>query len=412
MTRRIAAGAGRAQIVPHILILEEWLQFFRTSSSADIEEVCVAITDLHARLPEDYLAGLEYDHRTICLRGSLVCWSVTSGSYVMQKMQLQTVLSGRLRRDTLTFAGTGSGKSLPIAILILRDNPLEFRVTITISPLKRLQTSQEQDFNTRYGIRTFAINDDRPRDDAWWAKNIYSKKGSFKSPEYQKLLTRINVDEAHFFVTAGFALYVLPAFRPAWGHLSELKTMLLQSVSWQEFSATFPEHIKVHIINKLLKHPFDFVHQTSNRPNIMYATHAVPGKLDDTANYECFLTTPFDLQSQPHIPIFVDDKTLTAKISNHPESCLPEEYRGTGVIKHYHSAMSKLYLEQTHADFVSPTGTCKILITTSGQSVGVDFPNVKIVCTVDLPSTIVDALQRGGRANTRKALTLIVLAPN
>ena len=29
---------------------------------------------------------------------------------------------------------------------------------------------------------------------------------------------------------------------------------------------------------------------------------------------------------------------------------------------------------------------------------GIDFPNVKIVCTVGLPSTIVDALQRGGRA--------------
>ena len=29
---------------------------------------------------------------------------------------------------------------------------------------------------------------------------------------------------------------------------------------------------------------------------------------------------------------------------------------------------------------------------------GVDFPNVKIVCTAGLPSTIVDALQRAGRA--------------
>jgi superfamily II DNA or RNA helicase len=32
---------------------------------------------------------------------------------------------------------------------------------------------------------------------------------------------------------------------------------------------------------------------------------------------------------------------------------------------------------------------------------GVDFPNVKIVCTVGLPATIVDALQRGGRAIRR-----------
>lgn len=60
--------------------------------------------------------------------------------------------------------------------------------------------------------------------------------------------------------------------------------------------------------------------------------------------------------------------------------------------------MSAEYLENVHQDFVSPSGTCRILIATSGESVGVDFPNVKIVATVGLPANIVDALQRGGRA--------------
>ncbi|KAF8804753.1 hypothetical protein BYT27DRAFT_7213853 [Phlegmacium glaucopus] len=60
--------------------------------------------------------------------------------------------------------------------------------------------------------------------------------------------------------------------------------------------------------------------------------------------------------------------------------------------------MSKEYLEKVHDNFISPTGTCKILIATSGESVGIDFPNVKIVCTVGLPTNIVDALQWGGRA--------------
>ncbi|KAF9470443.1 hypothetical protein BDN70DRAFT_821377 [Pholiota conissans] len=128
----------------------------------------------------------------------------------------------------------------------------------------------------------------------------------------------------------------------------------------------------------------------------------VPCKIDDPQNYECLLhfgdDKKFDLQAQPHVIIFADDKVLTAKIAMHLEGCLPPEHRGKGVVKHYHSAMSKLYLEQTHSDFVSPTGTCRILIATSGESVGIDFPNVKIVCTLGLPSTIVDALQRGGRA--------------
>ena len=45
---------------------------------------------------------------------------------------------------------------------------------------------------------------------------------------------------------------------------------------------------------------------------------------------------------------------------------------------------------------------------------GIDFPNVQIVCTVGLPTTTVDALQRGGRAfrnSTRDALFLIFYEP-
>jgi superfamily II DNA or RNA helicase len=43
-------------------------------------------------------------------------------------------------------------------------------------------------------------------------------------------------------------------------------------------------------------------------------------------------------------------------------------------------------------------------------SKGVDFPNVKIVCTAGLPSTIVDVLQRAGRAlRTSMETALFVL---
>ncbi|KAF8169076.1 P-loop containing nucleoside triphosphate hydrolase protein, partial [Pholiota molesta] len=285
---------------------------------------------------------------------------------------------------------------------------------------------QEQEFVSRYGIRTFAINDHTPRDDTWWTTNIYSSNKPIKLPaqhliitveqlfvnghghlprvgnlirtaKFQKLIARINVDEAHFFYTAGYPLFGTPAFRPAWEKLAGLKVLLRPSIRWHMFSATFPPHILTLVKERLLKPSFEFIQQTSNRPNLIYATHQVPGKLDDVQNYECFLSTLFDLSTHPHILIFVDDKALTSKITNHLDGCLPLKYRGKGIVKHYHSGMSTEYLEQTHADFVSPTGTCKILVTTSGQSVGVDFPNVKIVATIGLPPTIVDALQRGGR---------------
>ncbi|KAF8221989.1 hypothetical protein L208DRAFT_1074557, partial [Tricholoma matsutake] len=65
-------------------------------------------------------------------------------------------------------AGTGSGKTLPIALNLLLDDPLDNCISLTISPLKRLQVTQENDFNTKYQIRTVSINDDTPREDAYW----------------------------------------------------------------------------------------------------------------------------------------------------------------------------------------------------------------------------------------------------
>jgi len=83
-------------------------------------------------------------------------------------MQLRTVLSDYQKRDCLIAAGTGSGKTLPIALCILLDDPAANLITITISPLKRLQVTQESDFNSRFQIPTVSINEDTPRDLNWW----------------------------------------------------------------------------------------------------------------------------------------------------------------------------------------------------------------------------------------------------
>ncbi|KAF9030930.1 hypothetical protein BJ165DRAFT_1326816, partial [Panaeolus papilionaceus] len=96
--------------------------------------------------------------------------------------------------------------------------------------------------------------------------------------------------------------------------------------------------------------------------------------------------------------IFVDDKDLAQRISLYLNSCLPVELRKKGVIRHYHSNMSEKYLQQAHEAFTTADGACRILVATAGQSVGVDFPDVAIVCCVGVPSTIMDILQRAGQA--------------
>ena len=77
-------------------------------------------------------------------------------------------------KDALIAAGTGSGKTLPIALCILLDDPTANYLSVTISPLKRLQVTQESDFNNRFGIPTVTINEDTPRDSEWWNVSVRS----------------------------------------------------------------------------------------------------------------------------------------------------------------------------------------------------------------------------------------------
>ena len=136
---------------------------------------------LPSRLPMDFLNGLAEKDKTTCLLATLICWCVTGGTQVPRAMQLRAVLADRLRKDTLIAAGTGSGKTLPIALNILLDDPTKKLVTITFSPLKRLQVTQENDFNSRYGIPTVVINQDTPDEDNWYQVRLRLKIKSLEA---------------------------------------------------------------------------------------------------------------------------------------------------------------------------------------------------------------------------------------
>jgi len=152
--------------------LEERLQSFRTCAPGEISRL-VSTTIPQDRLPIQYLESLTDEDKTICFRASMICWAVSAGAMVPREMQFRTVLADFRGRDALIAAGTGSGKTLPIALCILLDNPAENFITITISPLKRLQVTQESDFNTRFGIPTVVINDDTSGENDWWNVSLF-----------------------------------------------------------------------------------------------------------------------------------------------------------------------------------------------------------------------------------------------
>jgi hypothetical protein len=145
----------------------ESFQFFRTCSPAEISSL-VATEIPQKLLPLTYLNGLSEHDKTVCLRVTMICWVMSKQTMVPREMQLRVVLADVHGKDALVAAGTGSGKTLPIALSILLDDPTANYLSITISPLKRLQVTQESDFKSRFGIPTVTINEDTPRDSEWW----------------------------------------------------------------------------------------------------------------------------------------------------------------------------------------------------------------------------------------------------
>ncbi|KAG2074459.1 hypothetical protein BDR04DRAFT_1008020, partial [Suillus decipiens] len=73
------------------------------------------------------------------LRACLIVYVLTSTAIVPRQFQLEAALATLNGRDSVINAGTGSGKTLCILTpILLRPGT----VSMTISPLKRLQATQ------------------------------------------------------------------------------------------------------------------------------------------------------------------------------------------------------------------------------------------------------------------------------
>lgn len=188
--------------------------------------------------------------------------------------------------------------------------------------------------------------------------------------DFKKRLKRVHVDEAHFIYTAGLGLYGLPAFRPAWGRLGEFRIKLDKDLRVMALSGTQPPHIKKKIKESLLfkDETLFSIELSSNRPNIIYATHPIVNNLSDFRNLDFLVPDPYPSGFKfPKTLVFHDSTDEAAAAAVYNNRRLPEDQRNKGIIKHYHSGMSKRYLTEVYENF-SQQGTCRILHATEGAS--------------------------------------------
>jgi ATP-dependent helicase YprA (DUF1998 family) len=101
---------------------------------------------------------------TLAQRLCLLACVASGFSIIPFNFQLTATIAVLDGKDSLVDVGTGYGKTWCMILpALLRPN----RVTLVISPLKRLQVNQVLEFE-KYGVGIMSINEDTPNDDALW----------------------------------------------------------------------------------------------------------------------------------------------------------------------------------------------------------------------------------------------------
>jgi superfamily II DNA helicase RecQ len=169
----------------------------------------------------------------------------------------------------------------------------------------------------------------------------------------------INVDEAHFIYTSGIRKHGQPQFRPAYGVLNVVRLLFSKHMAVSAHSATLPLHM-LKVIASKLSMPTNYlpIDVTSNRPNVVYATHKLVGGTSNYNNLNCVIPIPYHPPMLiPKGVIFFDDKAESSDALAHLNYRLPPELWDASIIKHYHGGMLKEYLQATYNDFCDPNGT-------------------------------------------------------
>ncbi|KAF8266826.1 P-loop containing nucleoside triphosphate hydrolase protein [Lactarius quietus] len=393
------------------------LQSIRKLPNALMHLVYSEMVPMERRLPEDFWLPYTEEQQAIGLHASLLLWFHSGFRDLPRVFQLTATIAIMSGQDSLIDVDT---------------------LAIVFSPLKRLQAVQVLAFS-RYQIKAVAINKDTPNDQNLWKdirngvysvlivqpEQLFMAKGHLpwlahliaEDRHFSRLIQRVHVDEAHFIYTAGLKNYGLELFRSAWGRLGEFHIKIGKQVPMQALSGTQPPHIKAAITKSLLFEESQLcsINLTSNRPNIVYATHPIVGKLSDFRNLDFVVPHPYPAGwSLPKTVVFHDSVEQTSEAALYNTRRLPEDLQKKGLVMHYHGLMSKEYLTRVYEDFSNPHGQCRVLHATEGASTGLDIPDIEVVIqygiTCDVPTTL-QRCGRAGRSPMGKAIFLLMYEP-
>ncbi|KAJ7577341.1 hypothetical protein C8J56DRAFT_1060994 [Mycena floridula] len=334
-----------------------------------------------------FLDALDDEQHRMALRMGIICWKVSKEKVFPWEYQITATIAIIQGKDSIIDIGTGYGKTLCLILPML----------------------QLEEF-ILWGLRAISINQDTLKDKALYSSIVSGKYnliivqpeqlGRFKGhmtrfaellrqPKFTKQISRMHADEAHFISLQGSVRHGNPAFRPAYGNLDKFRLHLPKNVPFQALLGTLPPHIKSAIVSKLLMDGKSLVdiQLTSNRANMVYATHAIVGSLTNYQNLSFLI--PKDLKNLADIPhgiIFVDDKKHSMGAIHYLQRLIP----------------AHLLRDQ-------PEPLCRLFFATESASAGIHVTKLAIAVQYGLTADIPTDLQRGSRASRDFDLPAIFL---
>lgn len=285
---------------------------------------------------------------------------------------------------TLAVMPTGSGKSVCYQVpAILSQNP-----TIIISPLVALMDDQVAGLRAN-GVKATCIHSGMSRDDqvaAWLSVKSGDCKLLYLSPERlmtSRMLTAISaleigmfaIDEAHCISKWG------ASFRPEYDTLSRL-TDLFPNATIAAFTATADKATRDDIADKLFRNKGRTIVHGFDRPNLRMGVAA-------KADWKAQLTTFLDDKRDQSGIVYCLSRKFTEEVTDY--LCK------TGVKAISYHAGLDARLRKTNQDrFMSEDAV--VIVATIAFGMGIDKPDIRYVCHLNLPSSMEAYYQEIGRA--------------
>jgi RecQ family ATP-dependent DNA helicase len=306
-------------------------------------------------------------------------------------------------RDTLALMPTGSGKSLTYQLAaMLRPEP-----TLVLSPLIALMKDQVDKLPAPLAATATFVNSSLSAEESaerlagvaeGRTRLVYAAPERLRQAKFVAMLAEVGiglvvVDEVHCVSMWGHD------FRPDYLFIRRALDELGEPAVLGMTATATP--LTAREIGDALGRSFDVVHTSVVRPNLRY-------DVEEVANAEDRLVILAD-----RLRSLRGGSAIVYARSRRSTEEFARVLSGHGFrAEHYHAGLESSERTRVQDDFVS--GRVQAVVATTAFGMGIDKPDVRLVCLVNYPSSLEEYVQMVGRAGRdgQPAQTLLLASPS